>query len=129
MDELKLLVELVKDLPTMAIWVLVGFYSYKVIIIGSIFKVITLGITKIHSIIDAYINQPIVKDIHYTIENMALNPYCDMKLLEQLHRLVGRTTGAKSIGSADIDWLKAAIDNKITKDIEDSLEGVNDISD
>ncbi len=35
MEELKLLIEMVADLPQMALWVLVGFFVYKVVIVGS----------------------------------------------------------------------------------------------
>lgn len=48
MDELKLLIELVASLPTMAIWVLVGFYIYKVTVIGSIYGLLRLCIVKMH---------------------------------------------------------------------------------
>lgn len=40
MDELKLLIEMVANLPAMAMWVLVGFFVYKVVVIGSIYGVI-----------------------------------------------------------------------------------------
>lgn len=48
MDALKLLVEMVKDLPDMAIWVIIAFFVYKTIIVGSIYGVIRHVATKIH---------------------------------------------------------------------------------
>jgi hypothetical protein len=48
MEELKILVEMVAGLPTMAIWVLVGFFVYKVVVVGSVFGVLRLGIIKAH---------------------------------------------------------------------------------
>ena len=48
MDELKLLIEMVANLPQMAIWVLVAFWAYKVVVIGSIYGVIRLAIVKLH---------------------------------------------------------------------------------
>ena len=40
LSELQALVELVKTLPHLALWVAIGFWAYKVIIIGSIYGVI-----------------------------------------------------------------------------------------
>ena len=48
MDELKLLIEMVANLPTLAVWVLVGYLVYKVAVIGSIYGVIRLLIVKVH---------------------------------------------------------------------------------
>lgn len=38
--ELKALVDIVQSLPQLALWVAIGFWAYKVIIIGSIYGVI-----------------------------------------------------------------------------------------
>jgi hypothetical protein len=48
MDELKLLIEMVANLPSLAVWVLVGYLVYKVAIVGSVYGVIRLAIIKIH---------------------------------------------------------------------------------
>ena len=40
MEELKLLIEMVSNLPQMALWVLAGFWAYKVIVVGSIYGLI-----------------------------------------------------------------------------------------
>ena len=48
MEELKILVGMVADLPHMALWVIAAFFAYKVIIVGSVFGVIKLGINKAH---------------------------------------------------------------------------------
>jgi len=48
MDELKLLIEMVNGLPTLAVWVLVGYLVYKVAVIGSAYGVIRLLICKVH---------------------------------------------------------------------------------
>ena len=52
MDELKLLIDMVKDLPTLAVWVLVGFLGYKLVVIGSVFGVVRLLIIKVHDLFD-----------------------------------------------------------------------------
>ncbi len=46
MEELKLLIEAVAGLPTITLWVLVGYLVYKLAVIGSIYGVIRFGIEK-----------------------------------------------------------------------------------
>ena len=40
METFKLLTEMVKDLPDMAIWVIIIFFAYKVVIVGSLYGLI-----------------------------------------------------------------------------------------
>ncbi len=49
MEDLKMLIGMVKDLPALAIWVLVLYFLYKVFIVGSIYGVIRLAINRMHS--------------------------------------------------------------------------------
>lgn len=46
MEELKLLIEAVAGLPTITLWVLVGYLTYKLAVIGSMYGVIRFGISK-----------------------------------------------------------------------------------
>lgn len=48
MDELETLVKMVAALPTLTVWVLVGYLVYKVAIIGSIYGVIRLAIERLY---------------------------------------------------------------------------------
>ncbi len=47
-ESLKELVGLIKELPGMALWILGGFLFYKLFIIGSVYGVIRLAITRTH---------------------------------------------------------------------------------
>lgn len=51
MEELKLLISMVADLPALAVWVLVGYLCYKIAVIGSIYGVIRLLIVKAHDVL------------------------------------------------------------------------------
>ena len=51
MEELKLLISMVNDLPALATWVLVGYLIYKITVIGSIYGVIRLLIVKMHDVL------------------------------------------------------------------------------
>ena len=44
MEELQMLVDMVKDLPGMALWLVAFYFFYKVMIVGSVYSVIRLGI-------------------------------------------------------------------------------------
>lgn len=48
MDELKLLIGMVADLPALAVWVLCGYLLYKIVVIGSIYGLIRFAIDKAH---------------------------------------------------------------------------------
>lgn len=116
MEELKLLITLVKDLPAMAIWLLVIFYGYKVIIVGSIYGVIRFAISRLHSWATTPKHKLQRVDITGDIQGMAITSGgAHEALIGQLHRLRGRGTGidSKYIHAQGVDWLREAIDAKI----------------
>lgn len=47
MEEIKELINLINQLPHLAMWVLVGFWAYKVIVVGSIYGLIKFVVTNI----------------------------------------------------------------------------------
>ena len=51
MEELKILVGLIADLPALGVWVLAGYLIYKISVIGSIYGVIRLLIVKAHDVL------------------------------------------------------------------------------
>tara|TARA_R110000868_G_scaffold173530_1_gene409685 strand:+ start:3303 stop:3671 length:369 start_codon:yes stop_codon:yes gene_type:complete len=51
--------EILKDLPDLAIWILMGILFYKVFIIGGIIAVIKLAINKCHSIMELSSNNKV----------------------------------------------------------------------
>lgn len=115
MDELRLLIEMVSKLPAMAVWVLVGFYAYKVVIIGSIYGVIRFVAGRLFD----WLQQRKAREVEYKeirpmLDGMCIQAETD-KLIAQLHRLRGKGLTIKSdyIHSQSIDWLRDAIDKKI----------------
>lgn len=119
MEELQVLIGMVSDLPSMAIWVLIGFFAYKTIIVGSIFGVIKLAITSLHS----WSTTPketlnkIVEDRTTVIDRLTIKD-AFVPLINQLERLPGMTTsiGSDYIHIGDVRWLAKAIDEKIERD-------------
>ncbi len=55
-DLLQAILAVVKDTPSIAIWVLAIFYGFKVVVVGSIYGVIRFCVSKIHDAIVANIN-------------------------------------------------------------------------
>lgn len=109
MEELIVLVELVKSLPTMAIWLIVLYFFYQAVIVGSIYGIIKLGITKLHSWAVA-----ISIDCTVLVSNVTITGV-ELEFREALRKLKGVRTGKAGgsyIHSADVEWLNSAIDEK-----------------
>lgn len=117
MEELKLLIEMVSNLPAMAMWVLVGFWAYKVVVIGSIYGVIRLAINKIHNWLTTPKHELKKLELRPTIDGLCLSGQADA-LIAQLNRLRGAGTSINSgyIHSNSVDFLREAIDDKFAKD-------------
>jgi len=106
-EELKQLVQLVNSLPQLALWVAIGFWAYKVIIVGSIYGVIRFVVYKAY---DAYM-RPGRQEIHVALQ--------DVVLFESKNKLVAelvRICPDRPLDSNVIEWLGQAITEKIEKD-------------
>jgi len=117
MEVLKELMEVVKDMPDMALWVLVGFAAYKLFVVGSIYGIIRLIIVKAHSIMTK--EQIVKKEI--TLDGMCItSDGTEKRLIAQIDRLRSCrkdfNPASKYIHSGDVDWLQQAIDEKKEKD-------------
>lgn len=100
MEELKLLISMVNDLPALATWVLVGYLIYKITIIGSIYGVIRLLIVKIHDVLK--VRKSVVKPD----EILCIDETVHAALIMQINRL--KTT--IFIHASDVQELAKAID-------------------
>ena len=113
METLKVLVDMVKDLPDLAIWLIFLYFFYKIFIVGSIWMVIKLAISKTHDVLVKRYEQPKLYEISGKLNRVTINGADDM-IISELMRLRGKGTG---IGSEYIHrqgaiWLKEAIDEK-----------------
>lgn len=130
MDELKLLVEMVASLPSLAVWVVVAFYIYKISIIGSIYGVIRFVASKIHDVLIAKKTLPTITqeiNLEDRLRGIAITSDDTLNLLiKQLSRVKSRGFSYKNsedcgkgyIHSQSVDWLREAIDDKEEKDKE-----------
>lgn len=117
MDELKLLVEMVANLPSMALWVIAFFFAYKVVVIGSIYGVIRFGIDKMHSWLTTPKHEINTKEVRPMLDGMVIRGNLE-SFMGQLHRIRGKGINIDSeyIHQASVEWLRDAIDDKIEKD-------------
>jgi hypothetical protein len=124
MEELKLLIGMVADLPSMALWVLIGYLVYKLAIIGSIYGVIRLAITNLYEWaikrkeLPAIHQEIYLKDIVHGI-CIHSDETKDL-LMRQIKRVAGKgiSIGSDYIHKSSVDWLREAIDDKIEKDAD-----------
>jgi len=120
MEELRMIVEMVAKLPQTALWVLIGFWAYKVMIVGSIYGVIRFVVSKVHDyLVQRKVIPPEVKqiEVRVLVDGICIANAVD-PLIAQLRRLVGMRTGIKSdyVHQASVDWLREAIDEKLDRD-------------
>lgn len=48
MEELRLLIEMVSNLPQLAVWVLIGYLVYKITIVGSIYALVRFVVQRVY---------------------------------------------------------------------------------
>ena len=114
MNELKLLIEMVANLPSLAVWVLVGYLCYQISIIGSIYGLARLAIDRLYKWKTIPRERNI--DVRLLIDGLCITGTQD-KLIRQLDRVRMRSVAPMSyVFGSDIDWLEKAIDDKIEKD-------------
>lgn len=115
LDELKLLIEAIAGLPSLMIWVLVGFLAYKLAVVGSIYGVIRFVADHLFD----YLKTKKTREVEYKEIRPMLDGICikaeTERLIAQLHRIRGKGLNIQSdyIHSSSVDWLRDAIDKKI----------------
>mgnify|MGYP003553173947 FL=1 len=109
MDELKLLIEMVAGLPAMATWVLVGFFAYKVIVIGSVYGLVRYVTGQVFG----WLMSPTykTKEIRPLVDGMCISGHLDDLMIE-IRRIRGKGLGVPSeyAHGASVAWLRKAID-------------------
>jgi hypothetical protein len=101
MEELKLLIEMVTNLPSLAIWVLVGYLLYKISVIGSLYGLLRLLIIKGHD----WLTSPRI--VKFAIGAKAL----DESTAAALNAQILRISGSSYIHMSDVEKLRKAIDS------------------
>lgn len=117
MEELKLLIEMLTNLPTLSVWVLAGYLVYRLAVIGSIYGLIHFSVGRLFDWLAT--RKVDYKDIRPMIDGICVRAQTD-RLVAQLHRIRGKGVSIPSeyIHEASVDWLREAIDDKIEKDLK-----------
>jgi hypothetical protein len=120
MEELRMLLETVGKLPQMALWVAIGFWAYKVVVVGSVYGVIRFVVSKGHDyLVQRKTIPPEVKriEVRAMVDGICIGNAVE-PLMAQLHRVIGRKTGIDTpyVHRDSVDWLREAIDDRIAKD-------------
>lgn len=116
MEELKVLIGLLKDLPGAALWVVAAVFLYKTLIIGSIYGVIRFVVERIYLWAIKPKHERIIVEMAGAIKGMVITHSHD-EFISQLNRLRGkRTGGSEYVHDRSVEWLREAIDAKEAED-------------
>lgn len=92
---------ILKDLPDLAIWILLGILLYKILFVGSVFALIKIALNKGFGALDNHVNQP---------KKFTFRGYCmDGSVTEELESVILnnlRKTGLSFIHREDVNTLK-----------------------
>lgn len=109
MEELKILVDMVASLPSMALWVLVGFWAYKIVVIGSIYGTIKFCVGAICKAFE----KPPEPILEMKMDGYFINDCVFQAFKQQTVRLI--TLGSNYIHHSDVQELKKVIDDYLAK--------------
>ena len=125
-DELKALLDVVAGVPELALWALVAFGLFKLVIYlstaGAIVYCIRLSW---ESIVDMYKSErPPRKEIKESDfkDFVISHDGTERRLRSLLKSIIGHDMNGRSwdkLFSSDVDWLEEAVEEKITKDREE----------
>jgi len=128
MEELKVLVGMVAELPSMALWVIGGYFLYKIIIIGSIYGVIKLGMRKLHDVLITKKAPDITRHEWHGIQEITITGNETKRIIEDcLLRTVGKDISIDTdyIHKASANWLMSAILEKEQREAEQKTKENN----
>jgi hypothetical protein len=101
MEDLKAIITLIKDLPALTVWVLAGYLVYRLAVVGSIYGVIRLAITRLFD----WLQHP--KTVEATLEGLTISSRTTEDLIVQLRRLRTSTY----IHDSGVEKLRKALDD------------------
>ncbi|MGI9569041.1 MAG: hypothetical protein ACR2PH_04710 [Desulfobulbia bacterium] len=121
METLQALTTIIKDLPQTALWILILFFIYKTIIVGSIYGVIRFTVKEFASIFKQKQNnsqgnieeliseqEKILEGFKKKLNSNCIDPQVTDKIFDQLLRI--KDTHHNYIFSSDVGRLKKALD-------------------
>lgn len=127
MEELKLLIEAIAGLPTLATWVIMGYMMYKLAIVGSIYATIRFICVKF---VEWRIAPKVFTfSIEEAAEGFKLLSDSRTGLLNVLKLMQSRSrkyyNSSEYIHDSDIEWLRAAVSEKLKREEEEERKRVS----
>ena len=122
MEELKLLINMVEKLPALAVWVIVIFFAYKVVVVGSVYGIIRFVVKAVVQIVGKRREEVelygLLEDECITHDGTHLALIIQLRRLKGIHlRIQGlQPSSGAYIHTPDVEWLKSAIDKALTKE-------------
>jgi len=109
---------ILKDLPEIAVWILLGILFYKITILGSIFGIIKLAINKLH---DFSTRERVVKKTMTINDKIITADNTHMVLVDFLDNVIAlnireSTHKGSYLHRSDIDSIKDAFHEKRARD-------------
>jgi len=111
MEELQLIIQMVTGLPTLTIWVLLGYLVYKLAIVGSTYGVIRYALDTLIKWKTAPLTYTYVLEDEMKLISKDIGP----RIMDQLKRIQDNSWGY--FYGSDVDKLKKAIDMVIKKEV------------
>ena len=111
MEELQLIIQMVTGLPTLTVWVLLGYLVYKLAIVGSTYGVIRYGLDTLIKWKTAPLQYNYVIEKELKLLHKDVGP----QIFTQLARL--QEVGYGYIHGSDVDKLRKAIDLVVKKEV------------
>lgn len=124
MEELELLVKMVANLPSMALWVIALFFAYKVCVVGSIYGVVRFVTAHVILWLREKKATPVKEvEIRPMLDGMCVGGELE-PFIAQIKRVCGKNVGIKTtyIHGGSVEWLRQAIDDKIAKDVAEAAK-------
>ena len=120
MEELRMLIGMVEKLPALAVWVIVIFFAYKVVVVGSVYGIIRFLAKTVAGIVG---NRREEVELRGLLKKECIrHDGTHLKLITQLHRLKGIHLNVRGIepygahiDTPDVEWLKTAIDKALAE--------------
>lgn len=122
MEEIKQLVEMIAKLPQLAIWVLIAFWAYKVIVIGSIYGVIRFVAEKAYAWAVTPKHETHIVDVRGKLDRITV--HTPDFLIGQISRIIGKRVSIPTtyIHDESVKWLRDAIDEKEARDRSEGVK-------
>lgn len=111
MEELQLIIQMVTGLPTLTVWVLLGYLMYKLAIVGSTYGVIRYGLDTLIKWKTAPLQYNHVIEKELKLISKDLGPL----IFQQLSRL--QSQGYGYVHASDVDKLRKALDLVLNKEV------------